>query len=141
MKAPVDSPLLAGFAAALDEINALADASPGFVWRLEDEAGDATSFRVLGDDSLLVNLSVWENIEALREFVFRGGHGAVMRRRREWFDRMSEAYVVLWWVEAGNVPSLAEAEERLLHLRRHGPTPRAFTWSQHFEPTGDPVER
>ena len=79
-------------------------------------------------------MSVWESLEALRAFVYSGHHVAVMRRRREWFERIGEAFLALWWVPAGHVPSLQEAEERLEHLRRHGPTPHAFTFTQPFEP-------
>ncbi len=135
-KAPVDSPLLADFAALLDPVNALADAAPGFVWRLEDESGNATAIPVLGDDSLIVNMSVWKSIEHLWDFVYSGDHLAVMRRRREWFERI-ETFMCLWWVAAGHVPTVPEAEERLLHLRTHGPTPRAFTFKRRFEPAGE----
>ena len=124
--APLDSPQLADFVANLVPINALADASPGFVWRLQTEAGDATALRVLGGE-WLVNLSVWESIEALRTFVYRSAHADVLRRRQEWFERSDEAFVALWWIEAGSIPTLADAEERLLWLRADGPTPRAFT--------------
>jgi hypothetical protein len=129
--APIDSPLLAEFVALLDPINALADQSPGFVWRLQTEAGNATAIRALDDERLLVNMSVWRSIEQLAEFVYRSGHVAVMRRRREWFERM-RVYVALWWVPAGMVPTVADAELRLAHLRRHGPTPFAFTFKQRF---------
>jgi len=126
--APPDSPQLAGFAEMLDPVNALADAAPGFVWRLQTEDGNATALRVLGDDMMLVNMSVWESLEALGSFVYETSHRNVMRRRREWFERAAEPYMVLWWGDAGRLPSVAEGEERLLHLRRHGPTPHAFTF-------------
>jgi hypothetical protein len=134
---PLESPLLAEFVAALEPANAIADRSPGFGWRLQTEEGDATGIRAFGDDRLIVNMSVWESVEALRAFVYSGDHLAVMRRRREWFERMGEAFLALWWVPAGNVPTLGEAEERLDHLREHGPTPRAFTLRQHFAPLGE----
>ena len=112
--APPDSPQLAGFAEMLDPVNALADAAPGFVWRLQTEDGNATALRVLGDDMMLVNMSVWESLEALGSFVYETSHRDVMRRRREWFERAAEPYMVLWWVDAGRLPSVAEGEERLL---------------------------
>jgi hypothetical protein len=133
---PLDAPLLAGFVAALAPVNAVADASPGFVWRLQTEDGDATAIRAFGDDRLIVNLSVWESVEALRAFVYGDAHAAVLRRRREWFERLGEPETALWWVPAGTTPTVAEAEERLAHLRAHGPTERAFTLRQTFAPSG-----
>jgi len=131
-KAPVDSPPLAEFKALLDPVNAVADDAPGFVWRLQDDTGNATAIRIF-DDSLMVNMSVWESIEAVWDFVYSGGHLAVMRRRREWFERM-ELFMCLWWAPAGHLPGVAEAEGRLDHLREHGPTDRAFTFKQRFTP-------
>ena len=128
--APLDSPTLAGFVAALEPINALADGSPGFVWRLQTDEGDATSIRAFDDDMLIVNMSVWESLEALRAFVYGPDHRAVMAGRRQWFEKMAEAYLVLWWVPAGYVPSVDEAKERLERLRRDGPSPAAFTLSK-----------
>jgi hypothetical protein len=135
-KAPVNSPLLAEFAALLDPVNAVADSAAGFVWRLEDDSGNATAIPVLDDESLIVNMSVWESIEALWNFVYADEHLAVMRRRREWFERM-EAFMCLWWVPAGHRPDVAEAERRLLHLREHGPTATAFTFKRRFVPAGE----
>jgi len=128
---PIDSPLLAEFVALLDPINALADRSPGFVWRLQTEDGNATAIRAFDDERLIVNMSVWESIERLAEFVYRSGHVAVMRRRREWFERI-RPYMALWWIPAGTTPTVADAELRLAHLRRHGPTPVAFSFKQRF---------
>jgi len=129
--APVDSPLLQEFAAALDSINAIADESPGFVWRLQTEDGNATAIRPFEDDRILVNMSVWESVDALADFVYRSGHLNVMRRRREWFQR-THMHIALWWVPVGHIPSVAEAAERLAHLREHGPTPYAFTFKASF---------
>jgi hypothetical protein len=126
--APLESEQLAEFVAALDPINAIADESPGFVWRLQTDAGDATAVKGFGDERLIVNLSVWSSMEALGDFVLRSAHVEVMRRRREWFERMASAYTALWWVPYGHRPSVAEAEDRLEHLRRDGPTERAFTF-------------
>jgi hypothetical protein len=130
-RAPVDSPLLAEFVTLLDPINALADQSPGFVWRLQTEAGNAIAVRALDDERLLVNMSVWLSIEQLAEFVYRSSHVAVMRRRREWFERM-RLYMALWWVPAGTIPTVADAEIRLAYLHRNGPTPFAFTFKRRF---------
>jgi hypothetical protein len=131
VRAPVDSPLLADFAALLDPINAVADDAPGFVWRLQTEEGNATAVRPYDDDSLLVNMSVWESIDALAAFVYRSGHVDVMRRRREWFETI-KTYMALWWVPAGHLPTVDEAKDRLEHMRIHGPTPFAFTFKARF---------
>jgi hypothetical protein len=135
MKEPLESPGMADFVANLDRINALAEGSPGFVWRLQTDEGDATALRPLGD-STLVNMSVWRDIESLNSFVYRSTHSEIMRRRREWFDRMREAYLVLWWVPAGHRPSVTEAVAKLDLLRAKGPTADAFTFGNAFPPPG-----
>jgi hypothetical protein len=135
-RAPLDSPLLADFVAALAEINSLADRAPGFVWRLTSESGDATSIRIDEDPQLLVNMSVWTGVEPLFDFVYKTAHAAVMARRREWFERSSEAYQALWWIPSGHVPSTEEALERLAALRANGPAPEAFTFKHRFPPPG-----
>jgi hypothetical protein len=118
---PLDSALLADFVAALDPINALAESSPGFLWRLKSDGGDATSIRGFDDERILVNMSTWESLDALAGFVFKSAHSGVMRERRKWFSAMKEAYVALWWVPARHRPSVREAEQRVAHLREHGP--------------------
>lgn len=135
---PLDTPLLADFVAALEPVNALADRSPGFRWRLQSADGDATAVRGFGDDRLIVNMSTWESLAALGDFVYRSAHTAVMRRRREWFAHL-RLYVVLWWVPAGHHPPVAEAEARLRHLEQHGPTAYAFTVQSPFPPPGTTV--
>jgi len=132
LKAPLDSPVLAGFVAALEPINRLADFAPGFVWRLQTEEGDATALRVLGNDMMLVNMSLWESVEALAAFAYRGDHREVMVNRRQWFERLGDAYLVLWWVPAATTPTMADAEQRLEVLRAHGPSPEAFTFRSPF---------
>jgi hypothetical protein len=131
LKAPLDSPQLADFVGNLDRINALAESSPGFIWRLKTPAGDATELRPLGDD-VIVNMSVWQDLEALKQYVYRSAHVEVMRRRKEWFERMAEAYMVHWWVRKGHTPTVEEAIARLEHLRQHGPTPHAFNFRDAF---------
>ena len=140
-QAPLDSEQLAGFVEHLEPINVLADASPGFVWRLQTEDGDATGIRAFGDDRLIVNMSVWASIEALNDFVYRSGHADVLRRRREWFETMPELIMALWWIPAGTTPTIADTEERLEHLRRHGPSPRAFTFRESFPSNPRSVRR
>jgi hypothetical protein len=132
MLAPLDDPLMAEFVAQLDAINALADASPGFVWRLQTADGDATSVRAYDDPRILVNMSVWRSLEALSAYVYASAHRGVMRRRREWFARFDGPYMALWWVPAGEIPRVEEARERLEHLRAHGPTLAAFTFAAPF---------
>ena len=133
MKEPLESPSLSDFVASLDQVNAIADSAPGFVWRLEDEAGSAVGIRPFGED-LLVNMSVWDSVASLSSYAFRSDHAEIMRRRREWFKPMGADHAVLWWVLAGHRPSLAEAKERLEHLRLHGATPYAFTFKMSFPP-------
>ena len=133
MKEPLESPRMADFVANLDRINALAESSPGFVWRLETEEGDATALRPLGDNTL-VNMSVWRDVAALNHYVYKTAHVEIMRRRKEWFDRMSEAHMVLWWVPQGHRPSVVQAAERLQLLRTQGPSADAFTFRHAFPP-------
>jgi hypothetical protein len=137
----MSDPVMAEFVARLLEINALADQSPGFVWRLQTEDGDATAVRPYEDLRILINMSVWEDLPALRAYVYRSAHAAVMRRRREWFERFERIFVALWWVPAGHRPSVAEAVDRLAHLEAHGATPFAFTFGEPFGPDGQPVPR
>lgn len=136
---PVESALLAGFMAQLEPINALADAAPGFVWRLQTEDGDATGIRPFEDERLIVNMSTWETVESLAAFIYRSAHADVMRQRRQWFVPMREAYAVLWWVPAGHRPSLDEAKERLALLQSKGPSAQAFTVRQPFPAPDDLV--
>ena len=133
MKEPLESPGMADFVANLERINALAESSRGFVWRLKTDEGDATALRPLGD-STLVNMSVWENVAALNDYVYKSAHVEIMRRRKEWFERMREASIVLWWVPRGHRPSVAQAIERLELLRAQGPTADAFTFRKAFPP-------
>jgi len=140
--APLDSPQLADFVAGLDPVNAVADSAPGFVWRLQTEDGNATAVRAFEQDTegadggILINMSVWETVESLAAFVYGPEHLAVLRRRREWFQRLKEAYTALWWIPRGHIPTVTEAEDRVKHLRAHGPTPHAFTLKVHFPPPG-----
>jgi hypothetical protein len=140
--APIDSPLIADFVAALDPVNAVADAAPGFVWRMETEDGNALAVRGFEQDGvgsgggILINMSVWESVEALAAYVYGDAHLAVLRRRREWYERMRDAYAALWWIPRGHIPTVTEAEDRVGHVRAHGPTPYAFSLRQHFPPPG-----
>jgi hypothetical protein len=132
MLEPLDSPALAGFVDALEPINALADASSGFVWRLKDNEDESVANQSSEDDMLLVNLSVWETIDSLRNFVYQSAHAPVMRKRRRWFQMHQTSSVVLWWITAGHRPSVEEAFERLMILQRDGPSRQAFTFTTCF---------
>jgi hypothetical protein len=134
-------PIMAGFMARLADINALAERTPGFVWRLQTDEGDATAVRPYGDSRIMINMSVWADLESLRTYVYRSAHAEVMKRRREWFEKFERVYAALWWVPAGHHPVVAEAVERLAHLEQYGPTPFAFTFAEPFDPYGLPVAR
>lgn len=132
---PVDSPVMAEFVGNLDRINALAEGSPGFVWRLKDEGsgasdtGDATSIKLYDDELSIPNLSVWESVEALKHYVYKTDHVEFFKRRSEWFEKPSKAHFVMWWVKDDHRPTIDEALERLEHLQVHGPTDHAFTFT------------
>ena len=126
--ASIDSPTLADFVADLDRINALAEQSPGFIWRYEaDVRTNHIGDQPFGDD-MIVNMSVWDSVEALHTYVYRTAHAQVMSRRKEWFQRMSNTYSVLWWVPAGHQPDMYEAKEKLEQLRRDGAGPDVFSF-------------
>jgi hypothetical protein len=139
LAAPLDDPRMAGFVGDLDRVNGLGDATPGFVWRLKADDGNSTTIRVRDDPTIVVNFTVWETIEQLYDFAYRGEHLKVFQRRREWFRHPPHPYLVLWWVPAGHIPSIEEADERLDHLIAHGPTPYAFTFKQRC--TSEEAER
>jgi hypothetical protein len=131
--APIDAPETADFVTALAPVNAQADGAPGFVWRLQTESGDATAVRASDDPLVIVNLTVWESVEALEAFAYReASHLAVLRRRREWFERATEAVTALWWVPTGHLPTVDEALDRLALLRAQGPSQEAFTFRERF---------
>ncbi len=130
--APLTDPRLADFVAQLDAINALADRSPGFVWRLQTDTGNATDIEVGDDPRLIVNMSVWESQEALFDFVYKSGHLQVLARRKEWFEFLDTPSLALWWTPVGATPTLEDGLERLDHLARHGPSERAFTFKARF---------
>jgi len=142
LRAPIDDPLIDGFRTQLDPINALADHTPGFVWRLQTEDGNATAIRPYADDDrMAINLSVWESLEALQQFVYRSAHVGPLRDRKQWFEPLEEPILALWWVPAGHIPTVAEAKERLDHLKAHGPSREAFTFRTPFPaPDGKPED-
>jgi hypothetical protein len=125
---PTGDPRMADFMNNLDLVNALAERSEGFVWRLKDDSGNATSFQPFPDPQMAVNLSVWESVEALERYVWQTVHKRFYGRRQEWFDVLEGPHLVMWWVPAGHLPTLVEAKERLEHLAERGSTDRAFGW-------------
>ena len=137
-RAALDSELLQDFVNRLDEINTLADSSAGFVWRLEDEEGDATNIRLFDDPLMIVNLSVWEDLESLKDFAYRTAHAELIKARTQWFEKPTSAYQVLWWIPAGTQPSPEEAAQKLELIRSEGPTAQAFSFARPFTPQGEP---
>ena len=133
MKHALDDPEMKDFVDNLDRINALAEQAPGFVWRLQTEDGDATSVDFYGPD-VLINMSVWADVESLHRYVYRTAHAEVMSRRKQWFDRLRKAYTVLWWIPQGSLPTLQQANEKLQFLRQQGPGPEAFTFKKAYPP-------
>ena len=141
LKAPIDHPDSAEFVANLDGVNALAEASPGFVWRFQTDDGNATSVHPYDDELVIINLTMWTSVEALADFAYRSGHTAFLRRRAEWFERATEPVVAMWWEPAGSRPDERAGVARLDHLRTHGPTAHAFTFREQFDPAGAPLVR
>ena len=136
----MDDPIIDDFRMNLASINALAEVSPGFVWRLQDESGDATGIKPFGDDLEIINLTVWESIDALADFAYRSRHVEFLRRRRDFFEAPTQPILCLWWIPEGSIPTVEEAIARLEWLRVHGPTPTAFTFHQRYEPGSDDVQ-
>ena len=130
--AAIDDPLMAEFVLQLAPINAIADSTPGFVWRLQTDSGDATSIRIYDDDRIAINMSVWESVDALREFAYKSQHAGVMRDRKRWFEKFDGPYMAMWWIPAGHIPTPQEGRERLEHLRQHGDTSYAFSFKNIF---------
>jgi hypothetical protein len=137
VRAPINSAELAGFMAGIEPVNAVADAAPGFVWRLEDGDGPgATALRPRGPD-FIVNMSVWESLEALHDYAYKSPHMKVFRDRAKWFVKMDKPHYCLWWIPAGHIPTVAEGRERLEHYQAHGATPYSFWFSQEFPQPAD----
>jgi hypothetical protein len=128
----LDDPRMSGFMDRLDDINALADENPGFVWRLQTDSGNATDIKVTDNPKFILNMSVWQSVESLSAFVYRSDHQPVMADRRQWFENGADAYQVLWWIKAGTIPTVEDALERLDLLRRNGASDEAFTFRTPF---------
>jgi hypothetical protein len=135
MRAAIDDPIMEGFRTQLDPINAMADRTPGFVWRLQTEDGNATAIRPYAeDDRMAINMSVWESLDALQQYVYKSAHVGPLRDRKKWFEPIEGPILALWWIPAGHIPTVAEAKDRLQHLKERGPTPAAFTFRAPFPP-------
>ena len=131
-KYPLDAPEIKEFVDNLELVNGIAESSEGFVWRLKDESGDATNIQAFDDPNMIVNMSVWDSVDSLKNFMFRTHHRDFMRRKGDWFHPLPEDTYVLWWIEEDCIPTLEEAIERLEHLREIGDTPYAFTFKTNF---------
>lgn len=132
-----DSEIMKGFMDRLDEVNAIADRSPGFVWRLQTEDGDATAIQAFDNPLLLVNISVWEDIDSLKSFVYKSLHVELIQDRDAWFSKIQQAHQALWWVPVGHIPTIEEAKAKLETLQANGPGEAAFTFSKPFDPPQD----
>jgi heme-degrading monooxygenase HmoA len=132
MLAPLDDPVMAEFVARLDEINAIADQSQGFIWRLQTEKGNATTIQAYEDDRVIVNMSVWRSLKDLANYVYASEHGQVMKRRQHWFEKFDGPKIAIWWIPREHIPTVEEGKQRLEHLRLHGETPYAFSFKKAF---------
>lgn len=132
MLAPLEDPIMAGFVARLEEINQLADSSPGFIWRLQDTEGDATSLRPFEEDMLIINMSVWQDLDSLKAFTYQTIHTEVMRQRKQWFEHFGKPYMVLWWIPSGEYPTVEDAIQKLEAIQNEGSTPEAFDFRTPF---------
>ena len=138
--APIDDPRIADFVAQLDGINAIAEASPGFIWRLKSESGNSTDIAYNDDPFVIPNMSVWDSVEALRDYVYRSQHTHALKDRAKWFEKMDKPHYCLWWIPARHIPTVAEGRARLEHYQLHGPTQHSFWFSKLFpEPEGDVI--
>ncbi|AIY67272.1 DUF3291 domain-containing protein [Pseudoalteromonas piratica] len=133
-KYPLDAAEMKDFVDNLDSVNALAEQTDGFIWRLQDDSGDATSIQAFENPNMLVNMSVWQTVDSLKNFMFRTHHRDFMRRKNEWFEKLNEDNYVLWWLEDGHIPTVAEGIARLTHLRNEGDSPYAFSFKTNFTP-------
>ncbi|MDP2562765.1 DUF3291 domain-containing protein [Psychrobium sp. 1_MG-2023] len=131
-KYALDAPEIKDFVDNLDPVNKIAESSEGFIWRLQDDSGDATNVQAFSDPSIIINMSVWSCADALKNFMFRTHHRDFMRRKKEWFEPIADDSYVLWWIPVGHIPTVEEGVEKLEYLRNNSDTPDAFTFKSHF---------
>ncbi|HAA27533.1 MAG TPA: DUF3291 domain-containing protein [Cyanobacteria bacterium UBA8553] len=134
MKASLEDPMMFEFAAALDEVNAIADHTPGFIWRLQTSSGNATNIRAYPDPRMLVNVSVWQSVEQLKTYVYRSLHGDFFVRRRNWFEKYQGEHFTMWWIPVGSLPTVEEGKAKLEYLALHGDSPESFTFAKPYPP-------
>ena len=132
MKAPLDEPIMAEFANALDEVNRVAEQSPGFIWRLQTDSGNATELRAYSDPKILVNISVWQSVEQLKAYVYKSLHGDFFVRRRQWFEKHQGEHFAMWWIRVGHLPTMEEGKAKLEYLELHGDTAECFTFARPY---------
>ena len=125
-------PIMQEFVDNLDHINALAESSEGFIWRLKDDSNNATQLNPYNDEQVIVNISVWKDVQSLSDFVYKTMHTDFLKRRSEWFQKFGQAYFAMWWIEPNDYPTVAEATDRLQHLQDHGPSPYAFNFRKKY---------
>ena len=130
----IDDPVMKEFVDNLEKVNTLAETSEGFVWRLKDDADNATHFNPYHDEQVIINVSVWESIEALEHFMYKTVHVDFLKRRREWFQAFGKVYTAMWWIPKGEVPTLQEAVEKLDYLQKHGATEKVFDFRNKYLP-------
>ena len=140
MKAPLDNPIMAEFADALDEINQVAEASAGFVWRLKTSSGNATDIRAYSDPKMLVNISVWQSVEQLKVYVYKSLHGDFFIRRRKWFEKYQSEHFAMWWIPSEHLPTVEEGLAKLEYLALHGDSPESFTFAKPYLPPNEKKE-
>ena len=132
--AGIDDPIMKEFVDNLDAINRLAETSAGFIWRLKSDDNNATSFNPYNDEQVIINISVWENIESLENYVFKTLHADFLRRRKEWFQKFGKVTTAMWWIREGEFPSVEEAVDKLARLQQEGPTSSIFDFKSKFPP-------
>lgn len=132
MKAPLEDPIMNEFAMALDEVNTVAEQSPGFVWRLKTSSGNATDIRAYSDPKMLVNVSVWQSVEQLKVYVYKSLHGDFFIRRRNWFQKYQGEHFAMWWIRCGHLPTVEEAKAKLEYLELYGDSPESFTFAKPY---------
>ena len=128
----IDDPIMKEFVDNLDSVNELAESSAGFVWRLKDESNNASSFNPYNDEQIIINISVWEDVDSLEQFTYKTFHTDFLKRRKEWFMKYGQAHFALWWIKENQFPTIDEAVKRLEHYQKNGPSEHAFNFKQRY---------